>query len=164
MHSIGRPRPAGQSWSNNLAFCPLLGEGAQKIVPFARGASRTRFSSPEKSFVSLMSKNCTLAAENECRNARCSASRHSTSTCKRGEGLAPSKKIKGYCSPVRSPNISCHLYHDTRVVGILIERLKQRCISIKSTPTSLRRGVLKISSAKVPSAVLLRRRRRRRRQ
>ena len=51
-------------------------------------------------------------------------------------------------SPPRSPNISCHLYHDAGVVRILIERLKQRCISIKSIATSLRRGVLEISSAK----------------
>ena len=34
-------------------------------------------------------------------------------------------------SPPRSPNISCHLYHDASVVRILIERLKQRCTSIK---------------------------------
>ena len=95
----------------------------------------------------------------------------SHSTCKRGEGLAPSKKIKGYCSPVpqsarppaspfarsppRSPNISCHLYHDAGVVRILIERLKQRCTSIKSIATSLRRGVLEISSAKAAPATKL---------
>ena len=94
----------------------------------------------------------------------------SHSTCKRGEGLAPSKKNQGVLfacpsvrppaspfarSPPRSPNISCHLYHDAGVVRILIERLKQRCISIKSIATSLRRGVLEISSAKAAPATKL---------
>ena len=59
-------------------------------------------------------------------------------------------------SPPRSPNISCHLYHDAGVVRILIERLKQRCISIKkSIATSLRPGVLEISSAKAAPATKL---------
>ena len=58
-------------------------------------------------------------------------------------------------SPPRSPNISCHLYHDASVVRILIERLKQRCTTIKSIATSLRRGVLEISSAKAAPATKL---------